>query len=92
MEDKEHYKEVNIISEDWLRREKVERLRLQFNKDDRNFSIQTSDTTLKKLSQDHFAKPTLGTQQLTNIKDKIPASANFLCSISAILLLSKSVI
>ena len=59
-----------------------EESRLQFNRGDRDSSIQFSDATPKRSRQNRLTKPTPGTRQSTCSKDKTPESANVIRSIS----------
>ena len=81
--DQEHEEEDGATSED-------EESRLQLNRGDRDSGIQPSDATPKRSRQDRLTEPTPGTRQSARIKDKIPASANVMRSISASSLVRKS--
>ena len=89
--DEEHYEENDATPEDQLRKETEEWSRLQFNRGDRDSGIQLSDaTTTKRSRQERLTEPTSGTRQSARIKDKTPASANVMRSISASLSVPKS--
>ncbi len=72
----------NDIPDDQLRRETEEKSHLQFNKRDRDSSIQPSDIVTKQYCQGQVADPTPDSRQYTCIKDKTTTSVNLMCSVS----------